>query len=225
MTPRATLAVLVAFLLVSIMSHGAPFELFRTSTNVALFSNTTSETFSALRVTFAGSVDLLQALGIGTDLASASPEADTALFTGSISPFSTWEIDWALDGPVIIAATWLRADGSTSPINIHTPVARFVISLPMLALNCAESQRIPFRPIYGTFSAIGCSDPDGDELVYTWVWSDGAVATGYEVARLFDEPGRYTVTLTVRDPQGNVDVASRRFEIPHYLCPSCCSGG
>ncbi len=42
-------------------------------------------------------------------------------------------------------------------------------------------------------------DPDGDSLVYTWNFGDGATAEGAKVTHIYDKPGKYEVTLTVSD--------------------------
>jgi cytochrome c len=60
-------------------------------------------------------------------------------------------------------------------------------------------------PLQVVFDAAGSTDADaGDRgaLVYTWDFQDGATGEGSTVSHVFEEPGRYAVALTVRDPQG-----------------------
>ncbi|HET7694175.1 MAG TPA: PKD domain-containing protein [Vicinamibacterales bacterium] len=50
-----------------------------------------------------------------------------------------------------------------------------------------------------TFNGSLSSDPDGDALVYAWSFSDGATATGKQVAHVFTTAQSHTATLTVTD--------------------------
>jgi PKD repeat protein len=52
-----------------------------------------------------------------------------------------------------------------------------------------------------TFDGSASSDPDGDELQYSWDFGDGATATGVTAAHAYADNGSYTVTLTVSDGQ------------------------
>ncbi|MCP4660620.1 MAG: PKD domain-containing protein, partial [bacterium] len=49
------------------------------------------------------------------------------------------------------------------------------------------------------FDAGGSLDRDGEIIARRWQFGDGAEAAGVEVSHAFAEPGRYRVTLTVRD--------------------------
>ncbi len=48
----------------------------------------------------------------------------------------------------------------------------------------------------------GSYDPDGGIVRHLWDFGDGATAEGGRVARLYEEPGVFTVRLTVTDDQG-----------------------
>ena len=50
-----------------------------------------------------------------------------------------------------------------------------------------------------TFVAAGSIDPDGDVAEYLWSFKDGAEASGPQVRYTFDQPGVYSVRLSVRD--------------------------
>ena len=43
------------------------------------------------------------------------------------------------------------------------------------------------------------TDEDGDRLTQTWSFGDGGMATGDSTAHVYDQPGSYTVRLTVTD--------------------------
>ena len=57
------------------------------------------------------------------------------------------------------------------------------------------------------------SDPDGDELTYTWLFGDGETASGVVVAHTFPAPGTYPVVLTVTDEHGAVSQRSRELDV------------
>ena len=52
-------------------------------------------------------------------------------------------------------------------------------------------------------------DPDGDPLSRHWSFGDGSAQSGGQTpSHTYDDPGRYTVTLTVSDPKGKRDATS-----------------
>ncbi|MDP3997316.1 MAG: lamin tail domain-containing protein [bacterium] len=50
-----------------------------------------------------------------------------------------------------------------------------------------------------SFSAGDSTDEDGDELIYVWLFGDGASGEGEEVTHTYNQTGDYTVKLTVGD--------------------------
>jgi glucose/arabinose dehydrogenase len=64
-------------------------------------------------------------------------------------------------------------------------------------------------PLLVAFDGRASSDPDGAALTYDWNFGDGtAHATSATVSHSYTTAGQYTVTLTVRDPQGATGTAS-----------------
>jgi PKD repeat protein len=62
------------------------------------------------------------------------------------------------------------------------------------------------------------SDPDGDPLSLEWSFGDGASQSGgTSPDHTYDDPGAYTVTLTVSDPSGQTDTRSKEVNVgpPH----------
>ena len=54
------------------------------------------------------------------------------------------------------------------------------------------------------------NDPDGDPLSRHWSFGDGsALSSGQTPSHTYNDPGRYTVTLTVSDPKGKHDATSK----------------
>ncbi|MGB0716295.1 MAG: PKD domain-containing protein, partial [Phycisphaerae bacterium] len=57
-----------------------------------------------------------------------------------------------------------------------------------------------------TFDASESSDADGDDLAYSWSFGDGTPRDTRQIAtHVFDEPGEYRVSLTVRDTSNAAD--------------------
>lgn len=52
-----------------------------------------------------------------------------------------------------------------------------------------------------TFDATASSDPDGDTLVFSWLFGDGATGVGAAPVHTYGSPGTYEVALTVGDGQ------------------------
>ncbi len=59
-----------------------------------------------------------------------------------------------------------------------------------------------------SFSSAGSSDPEGGALTYSWNFGDGTTSTAANPSKTYTANGTYTVTLTVRDPQGLTGTAS-----------------
>ena len=53
-----------------------------------------------------------------------------------------------------------------------------------------------------SLDASGSSDPDGDQLTYSWNFGDGSTGSGAQVTHSYVDNGQYIVTLTVSDPIG-----------------------
>ena len=56
------------------------------------------------------------------------------------------------------------------------------------------------------FSGADSYDTDGTVVGYEWSFGDGETASGVEVSHAYSEPSSYTVTLTVEDNKGAVDM-------------------
>jgi PKD repeat protein len=59
---------------------------------------------------------------------------------------------------------------------------------------------LPQQPL--AFSGATSNDSDGSIVQYIWDFGDGTVAYDAEVTKIYDQPGTYTVVLTVTDDKG-----------------------
>ena len=81
------------------------------------------------------------------------------------------------------------------PISNHAPTASFTAD-PVSGTS----------PLDVSLDASGSSDPDeGDTLSYAWNFGDGSTGSGVSVSHTFQDPGSFTVTLTVTDSHGLSD--------------------
>jgi glucose/arabinose dehydrogenase/PKD repeat protein len=72
---------------------------------------------------------------------------------------------------------------------------------PAAAATATPSSGAP--PLTVTFSSAGSSDPEGQALTYEWDFGDGSArGTSPSPQHVYAAENTYTVTLTVRDPQG-----------------------
>ena len=62
-----------------------------------------------------------------------------------------------------------------------------------------------------TFDAGGSTSPNGDIVDYEWAFGDGRTETTGDTAvtHVYDDPGEYTVSLTVEDTTGKLDTVTR----------------
>jgi DNA/RNA endonuclease G (NUC1) len=58
------------------------------------------------------------------------------------------------------------------------------------------------------FDASTSTDPDGDQLTYTWTFGDGTTGTGVSPTHVFADNGTFIVTVTAEDPAGATSTAS-----------------
>ncbi len=78
----------------------------------------------------------------------------------------------------------------------------------MIKVNGPPVARFDFLPISGnaplavSFDATTSSDPNGDALDFNWKMGDGTTELGSRVAKTYNRPGHYQITLTVSDPMG-----------------------
>jgi len=68
--------------------------------------------------------------------------------------------------------------------------------------KAAANRTSGLAPLAVTFSSAGSSDPEGAALTFSWAFGDGSTSTAANPSHTYTANGRYTATLTVRDPGG-----------------------
>jgi len=69
------------------------------------------------------------------------------------------------------------------------------------------------------FSGRESYDPDGIVMAYIWSFGDGITKSGLTLIYSYDEPGNYTVTLTVTDDEGSINSDSCTVEVEALPAP------
>lgn len=110
----------------------------------------------------------------------------------------------------VLALTLVTLAGCTQPIQIGEKPDRPPVA--MISLQCAacQSERSGVAPLTLTLDASSSTDDHGIVLAH-WQLSDGREFTGLQVELTFENPGRYTIQLTVYDKAGQT--ATARTEI------------
>lgn len=92
-----------------------------------------------------------------------------------------------LCGTVVLLA---MVTGCQAPV--QPPVAEFVWT--------PESARVGVELVFDGSASYA---PSGEIMSYAWDFGDGNTAEGVTASHAYEEPGRYTVNLAVRDDRGN----------------------
>ena len=69
------------------------------------------------------------------------------------------------------------------------------------------------------FSGRESYDPDGTVMAYIWSFGDGVTKSGLTLTHSYDEPGNYTVTLTVTDDEGAINFDNCTVEVEALPAP------
>lgn len=110
----------------------------------------------------------------------------------------------------VLALTLVTLAGCTQPIQIGEKPDRPPVAVISLECSACQSERSGVAPLTLTLDASSSTDDRGIVLAH-WQLSDGREFTGLQVELTFENPGRYTIQLTVYDKAGQT--ATARTEI------------
>jgi len=169
--------------------------------------------------------DNLAPEGLDMDIAGSRVVGEELTFTGTaVDPDGdTLTFDWdfgddEMDTGEQVVHTYASTGNFTVTLTVsdtagHQLSVNRTITIDDAAENSPPENlavTIPDQIVAGepvTFKASGV-DPDGDTLIFSWIFGDGGSDTGDEVTHTYEEEGQYKLTLNVTD--GYHDITSSR---------------
>jgi len=117
-------------------------------------------------------------------------------------------------GAIVVAMATHPTEGGLYYVNFPSEIRKVTYnsaSQPPVAVASADKLYGP-SPLNVQFSGSSSRDPEGQPLSYLWNFGDGTTSTQANPAHTFttatNAPANYTVSLTVRDSQGNTNATS-----------------
>jgi hypothetical protein len=123
-----------------------------------------------------------------------------------------------IDATRTVSATWLAAPGEhdiTAEAGDETASITVMVdanSEPVAEISLLNTET-KLRPGKEMFFQATVTDGDGDPVAYSWDFGDGTTSTQERPSHIYEEPGTYTVTLTVTDTRGGETVETLTVEI------------
>jgi PKD repeat protein len=147
------------------------------------------------------------------DFGDGSPIAYGKMVTHAYVTEGTYTVTLTVkDTHGFTATTQEMVDVSSAPINSRVTSINFAITPnPTLATAGWENQWIVNKTL--TFDASAFNALSGYEPSYSWNFGDGATATGVIVSHAYAQAGTYSVMLTVKDVEGNVQSITQYVQI------------
>ena len=122
-----------------------------------------------------------------------------------------------LEGNFEVYATAYKQGYETD--NDKAPTEEYEVTLKLLPLANPNG---PYRYFEGQeikFDSSGSRDPDGGEITYYWTFGDGSYSQEQFPRHVYANSGKYVVTLTVQDDEGDIASATTHAYIAVYEEP------
>jgi PKD repeat protein len=171
---------------------------------------------------------------------SFSPTSGTAPLTVTFDASASYDPDGS-----VVGYSWNFGDGATGSgrVTSHTYTSNgtFTIrltvtdnegktgsttkSITIVKVNDPPVAEFSFSPTTGifplsvTFDASASWDPDGSIVQYSWDFGDGKAGSGQVVSHPYENPGTFSVKLTVRDNNNATATKIRVIEVLSLLQP------
>ncbi|MFZ4719297.1 MAG: PKD domain-containing protein [Ilumatobacteraceae bacterium] len=111
---------------------------------------------------------------------------------------------WATAGTYVVTLTVTDNDGATATTTVTVEVAANAGPTAVAGADVTDGP----APLDVNLSSAGSTDPDGTISSYAWDFGDGGTSTSENPSHTFNDPGTYTVTLTVTDNDGAIGTST-----------------
>ncbi|HEY8456743.1 MAG TPA: PKD domain-containing protein [Actinopolymorphaceae bacterium] len=178
------------------------------STLYARYYTRESDTVGAQRFSVSGSLT-----GLSFGAVSGMFYADGKLYVASSADGNLRRVDFTDGKPV--PGTVAVVSGPTVDGNDWRARTVFPFVDPEAGAGSPPTAELSYtcQGLTCTFSSVGSTDEDGTITSYKWTFGDGATATSAAPTHTYDQPGTYTVTLTVTDNSGKTGTKSAEITV------------
>ena len=148
-----------------------------------------------------------------------------ALFFGDYSRSCMWVMQRSASSGALPDPDNVKVfmDGGTGPVDIQAGPGGYLYYVDLFGGTVRRIDYSSTKPVASftatpasgsvplpvAFDAGASNDPDGTTLTYAWKFGDGTTGTGKTASHTYQQPGRYTVELTVTDVSGATGTATR----------------
>lgn len=179
-------------------AHSAPFTITFDQKLIPAFSSAPSTGAAPLPVSFNASTSTGNIISYAWNFGDGSTASgQQAQHTYDLAGNYTVTLFVTDDHQTLTTTTEIIVTASGNGGTNHPPTAT-------LAVNPGNGS----SPLLVSFDGSGSSDPDGDDLTYSWNFGDGSAGTGIRTTHTYQMTGMMTAILTVTDSNNAEGTAS-----------------